>query len=345
MLSRYMRPEGPWQRLRHCLNSGTVWTDGSRLDSREVGAACVWRSAEGWTGRRYHLVFDAEVFVIYRALHVLDQRQESGRRYTIFVDSTAAIDRIRSDAIGPGQRFAIASMEVCERVAAKDNAVTIRWVPAHAGVQGNEVADRYAKAAAGRSAPCADGDTPDELRWESSLSYMTGAATEARSQATTTWVSERIGARRYRPPPGRGLRRQHLRGTIKELAGRFYQFLSGHAATGSYLHDKIHRIDSDRCWWCDTGERQSRFHLVARCPAWRGQAAVMWKRTGRLCEWERPRALSVQLMFDGVRAAPAVLTFLRDTWVGRMISLAPRGGEGAEEETESEEEEGGPGPP
>ena len=87
-----------------------------RDDSREVGAACVWRSAEGWTGRRYHLgtnkeVFDAEVFAIYRALHVLAQRQESGRRYTIFVYSTAAIDRIRSDATGPGQRFAVASME------------------------------------------------------------------------------------------------------------------------------------------------------------------------------------------------------------------------------------------
>ena len=70
----------------------------------------------------------------------------------------------------------------------------------------------------------------------------------------------------------------------------------------------------------------------------------MWKRTGRLCEWERPRAPSVRLMFDGVRAAPAVLT-LRDTRVGRMISLALRGGEGAEEETEREGEEGGPGPP
>ena len=40
---------------------------------------------------------------------------------------------------------------------------------------------------------------------------------------------------------------------------------------------------------------------------------------------------------------PAVLTFLRDTRVGRMISLAPREEEG--EEKDSEGEEGGPGPP
>ena len=51
----------------------TIWPDGSRLGSGEVGAACVWQSSSGWTGRRIHLgtnqeVFDAEVFAIYQAL-------------------------------------------------------------------------------------------------------------------------------------------------------------------------------------------------------------------------------------------------------------------------------------
>ena len=39
----------------------------------------------------------------------------------------------------------------------------------------------------------------------------------------------------------------HLRSTRKELSGRYYQFLPGRAASGLYLHDKIHKIDSDRC--------------------------------------------------------------------------------------------------
>ena len=60
-------------------------------------------------------VFDAEVFAIYQALRVLDRRQESGHRYTVFVDSTAAIDQVRTNALGPVQRFAIAAMEVCDR--------------------------------------------------------------------------------------------------------------------------------------------------------------------------------------------------------------------------------------
>ena len=173
---------------------------------------------------------------------------------------------MRTDALGPGQRFAIAAGEVCSLVLARDNEVTIRWVPAHSGAPGNEKADESAKAAASQTAPCSN-SVSDELRWEASLSHMTRSATEARSRAFAERITSHVGARRYRPPPGRGLRRQHLRSTRKELAGRYCQFLSGHAAIGSYLLDKIHMIDSDRCWWCDTGESQSRLHLVARCPA------------------------------------------------------------------------------
>ena len=131
----------------------TVWTDGLRQESGALGAACIWRTQQGWTGRRYHLgsnkgVFDAEVFAVYRALSVIDQRQEQGRRYTIFVDSTSAISRVRDDSLGPGQRFAVAAIEVCKRITARDNSVTIRWVPAHSGAEGNEVADDYAESAA-----------------------------------------------------------------------------------------------------------------------------------------------------------------------------------------------------
>ena len=53
---------------------------------------------------------------------------------------------------GPGQRFAIAAMEVCDRVFARDSNVTIRWVPSHYRIQGNETADEFARVAAEGSA-------------------------------------------------------------------------------------------------------------------------------------------------------------------------------------------------
>ena len=81
----------------------TVWTGGLRQEDSAVGAACVWRSPEGgWTGRRFQLgknkeVVGAEVFAEWQALRALEQRKESGREYTIFVDSAPAITRVRDD--------------------------------------------------------------------------------------------------------------------------------------------------------------------------------------------------------------------------------------------------------
>ena len=89
-----------------------------------------WRNRE-WASRSTYLgrnkeVFDAEVYAVSQALEVLERRQESGCRYTIFVDSTSAIGRVRSDSIGPGQSFAIAAIEQCSRVIARSNEVAIR---------------------------------------------------------------------------------------------------------------------------------------------------------------------------------------------------------------------------
>ena len=146
------------------------------------------------------------------------------------------------------------------------------------------MADRWARAAADRTAQCSDSDTPGNLLSGASLSYMTRTATEARSRASAEWIEDHVRAeRQYKPPPERDLRRRHLRRTRNELAGRPHQFLSDHANIGSYLHG-VNLIDDDRCWWCDTGKRQTRFHLVARYPAWRAQAKVMWRRVAKLCE-------------------------------------------------------------
>ena len=84
--------------------------------------------------------------------------------------SSAAIERIRSDNIGQGQRFAVAAIEVATRLRTGNNEITVRWVLTHHGVLGNEAADEHAKAAAESSSP--SDAVPDNCRWETSLSHM-----------------------------------------------------------------------------------------------------------------------------------------------------------------------------
>ena len=75
------------------------------------------------------------------------------------------------------------------------------------------------------------------------------------------------------------------------IAGRCYQLLSGHVATGDYLCNKIHRLPSDGFWWWGRDEKPSHHHLFVNCEAWRPQNQVLWKGVGTHCGWGHPRVL------------------------------------------------------
>ena len=89
-----------------------------------------------------------------------------------------------------------------------------------------------------------------------------------------------------------------------------------------------------RCWWCGSGERQTRFHIFARCRRW-GPEIV--KRLERDCELGGPRALSVRRLFGDVRATPAVPEFLEDTRVDRIPGRVFLAGGAGVKENELEE--------
>ena len=196
---------------------------------------------------------------------------------------------------------------------------------------------------------------PAYLR-EASLSHLSRLTTKARSMETERWIRARVKRKhQYRPPP-RGRMRSELRAVRKELAGHFYQLQSGHAATAPYLK-RIGQVRSDRCWWCNSGQRQSRYHLFFRCRRWRAEIREMWQKVEISTEGG-PRVSSVRGLFQSAQAIPAVLDFLRKTRVGKMPGFEADGihedelGQDielwADNEERSEEEfkrEGGPGSP
>ena len=76
--------------------------------------------------------------------------------------------------------------------------------------------------------------------------------------------------------------RKELGKVRKELAGRFYQPLSGHAATAPHLQ-RFGQSPSNRCWWCGSGERQTRHHLFIRCRRWAPEIRQLWQDVERDC--------------------------------------------------------------
>ena len=96
----------------------------------------------------------------------------------------------------------------------------------------------------------------------------------------------------------RGCRPQDdLQGESKGVTSRYFQLLSRHAAIGPYLDETTKTIRSDKCWWCNSGERQARHHLFIKCRAWEAQTRQLWRSVGKACEWKHPRAPTVRLLF------------------------------------------------
>ena len=155
---------------------------------------------------------------------LLRRGEESGRNYTVFTDSTAAMARLISDAPRPGQEIAIGIIDLAQAVVDQGNTITVRWTPAQRGVEGDEQADQRAEEAAALP-------LPRRATRHYSLAPLRRRATE---QATSSWrhemESRNDGHRAFRLPTAAsrpGIRPQLWRAT-KRVAARF-QLLSGHA--------------------------------------------------------------------------------------------------------------------
>lgn len=132
----------------------TTFTDGSRVESGATGYAVTWRKGGGWASIKTHMGFNQEAFeaecaALARALEVAVRTRRVPGRVTIFIDAQAAITRIASDELRPGQQYALqARKSIAQLRAARPGIrIEIRWCPAHEGVVG-EKADEGARMAA-----------------------------------------------------------------------------------------------------------------------------------------------------------------------------------------------------
>jgi len=94
----------------------------------------------------------AECAAIARALETATSRAKQRKlgAVTTFTDARVAITRLTSDEPGYGQMYAIAARKHLGnlRRLEPDIKVEIRWCPAYEGIEGNEIADGWAKQAA-----------------------------------------------------------------------------------------------------------------------------------------------------------------------------------------------------
>lgn len=240
-----------------------------------------------------------------------------------------------NDKAGPGQALARSIIEGSRVLFINRCTATLRWVPAHKGVPGNEAADQMAKKAA-ESLEEDDRFSRAFIK-TASLAYLKRKTADIRREETKKWITNRTSKSKAYILREKTEMRKLLKNEKKEVASRFYQLLMGHAVIAPYLKEKLKKMESDVCWWCESGRRQTRELLFKEYQRWKAEMRDLWKRVGRDVGRRQAKWKSMSKLFREERAEGAILEFIRKTGVGKKNGTR----EPAEnDETDIEEREG-----
>ena len=237
-----------------------IYTDGSRRDGiAGAGVYCQSPSLELCIPQgRFASVFQAEVNAIYMALDYLISNNTLGKNISIFSDSAAAIKALQREWI---KSRTVAKCKQLAKYVGSTNTLSIKWVPGHTGIAGNEAADRLAGSG---TSPDFQGPEPFVRIPLSSIKQL--ADTYISFTASSLWISRgryrqtRQFSGHYNP-----LRSKLLLKLNRNMLRQVLYLLTGHGPFCRHLN-KMGLSDSSSCALC--GESDTAFHFIGERPAY-----------------------------------------------------------------------------
>ena len=243
------------QKVDELSSSTNIYTDGSKLESGDVGCAFViFHSSGRQEAHEFRLeaccsVFQAELYGLDAALQWVAQSAASD--VTLFTDSLSSVHAIQDRS---NHHPLVASIH--RKLASLAGCINVRfvWVRAHVGIIGNEAADAAAKEAA---------TLPDAAAYSAfAISY---AKHIVRQEAMEAWEQEYASA-------STGSTTRSFFPTIASISKfrasvpasfELTQILSGHGFHKQYLH-RFTLASSDACP-CNPDAVQDVRHLLTDC--------------------------------------------------------------------------------
>ncbi|XP_061747026.1 uncharacterized protein LOC133545438 [Nerophis ophidion] len=125
-----------------------IYTDASKTINSKVGAAAVIPQRNIVLNKRISdklSVFTGELVAIYMAVNWIEENK--ARKVVVCSDSSSALTSIKNITSETRLDIVYEIVQAIYRINKAGGVVTFLWVPAHVGVEGNELADRYAKQA------------------------------------------------------------------------------------------------------------------------------------------------------------------------------------------------------
>ena len=166
--------------------------------------------------------------------------------------------RLRTDAPGPGQVLARRGTRSARAIVEQPGAsISIHWVPVHAGVEGNELANACAREAAQKGV-C--------LRTRAvSLAFLRSQISSSVCGVEGRYCQKAQEGSSLRDPcPGHQTGHRGCPIGPQADSGSFFPVMLWHAMLTPFLRDRFGRVEFDTCWWCGGG-RQTREHVFKEC--------------------------------------------------------------------------------
>ena len=221
-----------------------VYTDGSLLDSGEVGCAFVIPDL-GIT-KEFKLnaglsIFSAEMFAILMACEFINDMPNTPRGVVILSDSKSSLQALERGGSRNRSDVQANILHVAHQIITKGSDLALMWLPSHCGIRGNELADCAARSA-----------------------IDTGTA--AKLPLTLSEITSKVGK------AARTIRDRRLRKLCKEKGWIYLEGNHSHVPTMPRRHIGILsriRTLSWRCVWngalCECGDSPSIHHVVKGC--------------------------------------------------------------------------------
>ena len=244
-----------------------TYTDGSGLNDK-IGAAAVGYHYGIPIGKLQYLgtsanstVYAAELTGIDMALAWgLDNTWPICNHIYIWTDNQAAISAIDNPRCPSGQFILRNIVAKLDALAQRHIQVSIRWIPAHTGIPGNERADKAAKAA-----------TEAVIETRGETRYLTACLKQLlRSNLKQAWEQSwknskhgRITHRFTNTPTAKVL--EGHKALRKAESSIYIQLRTGKIALNKFLFD-INRSDTKYCQRCNGSSIQTVQHVLLQCP-------------------------------------------------------------------------------
>ena len=215
---------------------------------------------------------------------ILTERRRN-HTFAIGTDNQAALEAFNSNLRGPAHHLAREILRVGnmvkKRTRGKNYALTLRWSAGHAGIPGNELADKEAKRAAA-------GFTSDKNLLPTYLRRPLLINPSAVTQHKNTEIKQRWAKKWKKSSRGRKLAKLGhnapsssficaiSRANIsRRSASLVTQALLNHIPLNEYLY-RIKAVDSAKCPACGTAT-ESVMHFLLECPIYAHERWIMEK--------------------------------------------------------------------